>query len=494
MPYANLGFTIFLPLQILFNILIKNNSFFLFFYGILLVNNFFKIQEAYMKKFLSLKESILIGSMLFGMFFGAGNLIFPIHLGQLSGSNILPASIGFILTAAGLPLLGVASIGISKKNDLLELSSLVGEKYKYFFTIALYLTIGPFFAIPRCATTSFTIGIQPMIESNNIFLSQLIFTFIFFAIVLLFSLKPNKIMDWIGKYINPAFLFFLLFLIIRFLISPMGNFKSINPEASFQTAPFFKGFLEGYNTMDAIASLAFGITVIEVIRSLKITDTKYIALNTILSGVISCVFMGLIYTATIIIGASSRNVFSITENGGIALSQISNFYFSNTGRLFLFFIVTLACLKTSIGLVVSCSEMFYKLFPKFISIKKWVWIFTLFSFFISNFGLTSIIQYSIPVLMFLYPLTISLILLALFGKFFNYEKPVFVFVTILNLLAAFLDFLVALPGNLVSPIFISNLKTFLNQHLLFFDIGLGWVCPSLIGLVIGLIFIRIKKH
>ena len=446
-----------------------------------------------MKKFLSLKESILIGSMLFGMFFGAGNLIFPIHLGQLSGNNILPASIGFILTAAGLPLLGVASIGISRKNDLLELSSLVGEKYKYFFTIALYLTIGPFFAIPRCATTSFTIGIQPLIKNDKLFSSQLIFTFIFFAIVLFFSLKPNKIMDWIGKYINPAFLFFLIFLIIKFLISPMGDFKSITADEAFQTAPFFKGFLEGYNTMDAIASLAFGITVIEVIKNLKVTDTKYIALNTILSGVISCVFMGLIYIATIIIGASSRNVFSISENGGIALSQISYYYFLNTGTFFLFFIVTLACLKTSIGLVVSCSEMFNKLFPNFLSVKNWVIIFTLFSFLISNFGLTTIIQYSIPVLMFLYPLTISLILLALFGKLFNYEKTVFISVTVFNLLSAFLDFLVALPKNIINPIWIENMKNFLNQNLPLFNIGLGWVIPSLIGLIIGLIIVRIKK-
>ena len=447
-----------------------------------------------MKKFLSIKESILIGSMLFGMFFGAGNLIFPIHLGQLSGYNIVPASLGFILTAAGLPLLGVASIGISKKNDLFELSSFVGKKYKYFFTIALYLTIGPFFAIPRCATTSFTIGIQPMIKNDYLFLMQIIFTLIFFTIVLLFSLKPHKILDWIGKYINPAFLFFLILLIIKFFINPLGDFKTITPDDSYISNSFFKGFLEGYNTMDAIASLAFGITVIEVIKSLNIKNDNYIAINTVLSGVISCVFMGLIYVSTILIGAASRNVFPVSENGGIALSQISNFYFSNTGTFFLFFIVTLACLKTSIGLVVSCSEMFHKLFPDFLSVKKWVIIFTVFSFIVSNFGLNAIIKFSIPVLMFLYPLTISIILLSLFGKFFGYKQTVFVSVTIFTLISAFFDFLITLPAPLSNSIFILNLKSFLSSHLPFFDIGLGWLIPSLFGLFIGLIIIKCKKN
>ena len=142
-----------------------------------------------MKKSLSFKESIAVGSMLFGMFFGAGNLIFPVHMGQLAGTNFIPSAIGFIITGVGLPLLGVACLGISKKDSLFNLSSLVGDKYKYFFTILLYLTIGPFFAIPRCATTSFSTGITPLLNGSNEFMPRLIFTFIFFALALIFSLN-----------------------------------------------------------------------------------------------------------------------------------------------------------------------------------------------------------------------------------------------------------------------------------------------------------------
>ena len=120
-----------------------------------------------MKKNLTFKELIFVASMLFGMFFGAGNLIFPIFMGQLAGHHVWAASAGFLITGVGLPLLGVAALGVSQKDGLLELSSQIGRKYGVFFTCLLYLTIGPFFAIPRCATVSFTVGIEPFISDGG---------------------------------------------------------------------------------------------------------------------------------------------------------------------------------------------------------------------------------------------------------------------------------------------------------------------------------------
>ena len=120
-----------------------------------------------MQKRLNAKQRILVAVTLFGMFFGAGNLIFPVHLGQLAGRNALPAMIGFIITAVGIPILGVAAIGNTHSDGLQALASKVGRRYGYLFTCLLYLTIGPFFAIPRCATTSFTTGIQPILGSGT---------------------------------------------------------------------------------------------------------------------------------------------------------------------------------------------------------------------------------------------------------------------------------------------------------------------------------------
>ena len=156
-----------------------------------------------MKKKLTAKEYIVLASMLFGMFFGAGNLIFPVSMGQQAGANLWPAVVGFCLTGVGIPLLGIAAMGISRSEGLFDMCKRVGKPYGYFFTCLLYLAIGPLFAIPRTATVSFSVGIQPVIHAENTQLALCIFSVLFFAIVLFFSLRPSGIMTWIGKILNP---------------------------------------------------------------------------------------------------------------------------------------------------------------------------------------------------------------------------------------------------------------------------------------------------
>ena len=169
----------------------------------------------------NVSRTVIIGLALFASFFGAGNLIFPVYMGQMAGRNMWPALIGFIITGVGLPLLGVAALGISRSSGLFELSSHIGRPYGYFFTCALYLTIGPFFAIPRCATVSFTVGLEQILPQNgNMKLYLLLFTLAFFIAALLFSLRPGKILTWVGKILNPFFLLFLGILVVVTLVSP----------------------------------------------------------------------------------------------------------------------------------------------------------------------------------------------------------------------------------------------------------------------------------
>ena len=152
-----------------------------------------------MKKKLSFKEYVYVASMLFGLFFGAGNLIFPIHMGQMAGANVWVSVLGFLVTGVGLPLLGVAALGISRSTGLFDLSSKAGKPYGLFFTCLLYLTIGPFFAIPRCATTSFTVGLEQILPNNGRErLYLFLFTLAFFAAALIFSLFPGKILTVVG--------------------------------------------------------------------------------------------------------------------------------------------------------------------------------------------------------------------------------------------------------------------------------------------------------
>lgn len=446
-----------------------------------------------MKKKLSFSEYIYVASMLFGLFFGAGNLIFPVHMGQLAGKAVIPAIIGFCVTGVGLPLLGVAALGSSRSNGLYDLGLKVNKTFSLLFTCALYLTIGPFFAIPRCATTSFTVGISHILPSgSNETLFLLIFSTIFFALALYFSLFPGKILTYVGKILNPCFLLFLAILVIVALLNPSISVKDVPVDIQYQQNSFFKGFLEGYNTMDALASLAFGIVVVTVIKGLGVNDSDDVAKNTILSGIFSCALMALIYFATTIVGTQSRGLFETSENGGIALAEIAHHYLGGAGFIILALTVTLACLKTSIGLITSCSETFSSLFKKGPSYKAWVVILSFFSFAISNVGLNSIISLSLPVLMFLYPIAITLILLALFDKFFKGNKLVYNCVIGLTLFSSLHDFLFALPSSIKDTKVISLIITFLGRILPLSDLGLSWIAPAILGLVISLPIVLIK--
>ncbi len=439
-----------------------------------------------MEKRLNYKQRLLVAGTLFGMFFGAGNLIFPVHLGQLAGWNVIPAMVGFIITAVGIPILGVAAIGNTHSDGLQALSNKVGKGYGYVFTCLLYLTIGPFFAIPRCATTSFTTGVQPMLGSIPEGTALLVFSLIFFALVLFFSLRPAGITVWIGKIINPLFLIFLAVLVISALCAPGAPISVVEPDGAYHDGALFSGFIEGYGTMDAIAGLAFGIVVIDIIRSMGVTNDADVAKDVLRSGVLTGILMAVIYVATILMGAQSRGLFEISANGGIALAQISGHYLGSAGSIILALTITLACLKTSIGLVTSCADAFSRMFPRLFSYKVWAVIFSVFSFGVSNFGLSKLIEYSLPVLMFLYPLAITLILLALCGKLFDHHRAVYVSVTAFTAVAALFDLFKTLPAALqVGPV--EGAVAFAGRFLPFFSLNLGWVVPALLGLALGLV-------
>ena len=436
---------------------------------------------------LTFREYVSVASMLFGMFFGAGNLIFPVSVGQQAGSSLWTAFAGLVITAVGLPLLGVAALGISRSTGLYGLSSKAGRPYGLFFTCLLYLTIGPFFAIPRCATTSFSVGLEQILpHSGPAWLYLLVFTALFFAAALFFSLRPGKILVWIGKLLNPCFLALLGVLVIVALVRPGASVSQVAPLGDYAAQPFFAGFLAGYNTMDALASLAFGIVVVQVIRGLGVDEPGAVAASTVRSGVFSCLLMGLIYLAVTVVGAQSRGLFDPAENGGVALAQIARHYLGNIGLLLLAATVTLACLKTVVGLITSCSETFAALFPKGPQYRAWAIIFSAVSFLFANLGLSAIIEYSVPVLMFLYPLAIVLILLALLGRLFRHSRAVYGWTLGLTLPAALYDLLVALPESVRSLCHLNAPLEAVGRVLPLSSVGLGWVCPAALGLIVGL--------
>ncbi len=438
-------------------------------------------------KKLTLRQKILVAGTLFGMFFGAGNLIFPVHLGQMAGQNALPAIIGFIITAVGIPILGVAAIGVTHSDGLQTLSGKVGKGYGIFFTCLLYLTIGPLFAIPRCATVSFTTGITPLLgadSSERLYL--LLFSAVFFAFVLFFSLRPGKITVWIGKIINPLFLFFFAVLMLAALLAPGAAVSAVEPVEAYRSDAFFPALIEGYGTMDAIAGLAFGIVVIDVIRRMGVDNDDAIAEDVLSSGLLTGALMALIYVVSIVVGAQSRGLFELSENGGIALTQIAGHYLGGVGLFILAFTITFACLKTSIGLVTACAETFSKMTNGKISYRSWAILFTVFSFAVSNIGLSAIIEYSIPMLMLIYPPAIVLILLAFLGKFFAHDRTVYIATMIGTWAAAIFDCMKTLPAPVQAALHLDAPIAFAAAHLPLFDKNLGWLLPAVIGFAAGM--------
>lgn len=443
-----------------------------------------------MKEKLSYRQNLLIGSLLFGLFFGAGNLIFPVQMGQAAGSQMLLATIGFLITGVGLPMLGIVASALSESESLFDMARPVSSGYAILFTCLLYLTIGPLFAIPRTATVAFEVGMSPFIAEEYLKLSLFIFSFIFFVLTLYFSLRPGRILDWVGKYLTPAFLVLLSIMLIATYVVPMGQINQYEPQGNYVTLSLFTGLLDGYNTMDALASLAFAIIIISNIKKLGVTNPHSIAIETSKSGLVSVMGMVIIYASLAYMGATSLGSVSRAPNGGIILSMVSEHYFGFIGKVLLAAIVGVACLKTAIGLITSCSEMFSEIFPKSISYKSYAILFTLVSLVIANFGLNNIIQLSIPVLMFLYPLAITLIVLSLLTPLIRKQGDVYKWTTGFTMIAAFFDLCKALPQPMQENLVVKQMIIFAHLYLPGFGYGFGWVLPALCGFLIGVI---IKK-
>jgi branched-chain amino acid:cation transporter, LIVCS family len=433
-----------------------------------------------MKGNLSFSSYATIGVMLFALFFGAGNLIFPAQLGHNAGNNLWPSIIGFLITGAGLPLLGIVAMSFSGSRNLQELSSRVHPVYAVFFTSLLYLTIGPFFASPRTGTVAFEVGISPFISESSQQMGLFIFTLLFFGVVLLFSLKPAKLVDNVGKFLAPGLVIMLAVLLAAVIINPMGSMQA--PKEAYTSGAFITGFLEGYNTMDALASLVFGIIVINAIRGMGVTSNTDILKATVKAGSIAILLLGVIYVGIAYLGATSTGTF---DTGGPILSNAASHYFGTFGSVLLAIAIILACMTTAIGLTVANAEYFHTLFPK-VSYQTLVVFFATITFVIANFGLANIISFSIPVLMFLYPLAIVLILLTFLSPLFNHAQIVYSSTIAVTFLISIFDGLKSLCKSLGIEYFswMQPIIAFYEQTLPLYSQGLGWLLPAIVVIIV----------
>ncbi|WP_458412211.1 branched-chain amino acid transport system II carrier protein [Schinkia sp. CFF1] len=427
---------------------------------------------------MNFKNTLSTGLMLFALFFGAGNMIFPPLLGLQAGTNVWPAIIGFLITGVGLPLLGITAVAINGNFD--DVGARVHPKFGIIFTFILYLAIGPVFAIPRTGTVAFEIGAAPLLPKGAAThgLSLFIYTVIFFGITFWLAKNPSKLVDRIGNILTPALLLTIAILVIKAIFNPMGPIPE--PSEVYSSAPFFKGFIEGYLTLDALAALVFGIVVVAAVRGFGVTESKKIALTTIKSGMIAALGLMLVYVSLAYLGATSATGVGQVENGGQILSIAASHYYGLFGTILLGLAITLACLTTSIGLVSSCAGYFCKLWPK-ISYQKFLVLISVFSMFVANIGLTQLIKISVPVLMMIYPIAITLIFLSFLDRFFNSSRYVYVGGVIGTGVISILD------GFVNTGLLGDSIKALLSSTLPLYENGVGWIVPALIGIFIGYI-------
>jgi len=428
---------------------------------------------------------IIIGFMLFALFFGAGNLIFPLMLGQMTGENVWIANAGFLVTGVGLPLLGITAFVFSGESDLQSLTSRVHPLFGIVFTTVLYLAIGPFFAIPRSGNVAFEIGVkQPFLSGGAGHIPLLVFTVLFFTVACLLSLNPSKIIDIVGKFLTPIKLTFIGLLVVVAVVHPIGKFQG--PTEGYTSHVFFKGFQEGYLTLDALVSFVFGIIIVNAIKEKGVTQKKKLMIVSGKSTAIAAILLALIYTALSYMGASSVDKLGHLENGAEVLAGVSSYYFGSYGSILLGLMITVACLTTSVGLITVCSSFFHILFSK-ISYKIIAISLSAFCTLVANIGLTQLIKVSTPVLITMYPVAISLIFLTFLHSVFKGKAEVYQGSLLLTFIISLFD------GLNAAEIKIKIINDFFTQFLPMYNVGLGWLVPSIIGALGGYVFSKVRK-
>lgn len=435
-----------------------------------------------MKK-LTRSQFLQLSIMLFGLFFGAGNLIFPPLLGNAAGSATFISLIAFCVTAVLFPVLGAIVVG--KTNGLSNLAKRVGPVFSVVFTTAIYLSIGPGLGIPRAGSVPFEMAIAPYVpETLNLNIVRFVYTLVFFTIVLLICLKPNKLVERVGKFLTPTLLLMILFMFVRIVIMD----KNIAaPSGDYLKAPVTKGFLAGYETMDAVAALNFGFVIAQAIKRFGIEDENEVTIYEIKAGLLAGSVLFLVYAMLASIGMIGSQKFAGAENGAQVLSGSIKLVLGDFGLVLLAFIFTLACLTTCVGLITSGGEYFEKLFNNKLSYRAWVYIWTLFSFVMANFGLNKLLAFSVPLLQIIYPVALVLIVMGISHKYLNYSKVSYVSSAVVA---------VGLPlVEVLDKTFKINFGFVTNfvKSLALYEEGLAWLLPTIFVLVLTSLVVKVVE-
>lgn len=431
---------------------------------------------------LNLKTKFLMGVTLFSMFFGAGNLIFPPYLGAQAGTSAWTAFIGFAMSAVGLPVLGVIAVTVS--GGLNALASRVHPKFAFVYIAVLYLAIGPCLAIPRTASTSFSMAGPPFLpESVPEAPVQLLYTIVFFLAASLVAMHPEKLTEYLGKRLTPVLLTLIAALFLAALVNPAG--PAAAPAEAYASAAPVEGFLYGYQTMDTLAALNFGMIVALNVQALGVREEKAVTGETVFAGWIAGALLLAVYAMLTFVGRLSGTAFPGTADGTEVLMRTAEHLFGKAGALILALIFVIACFNTCVGLLSCCGKYFNGCFPR-IGYRAWVWGFAAVSAVLANVGLEAILLFSVPVLNAIYPLAILLIALAFLKRALTRFPAVYPWTALLCGVSSVLAVLeqqgLSIPG-----------VTGLIHAIPGYAAGFGWLLPTVLGAGIGVLWSVMRR-
>ncbi|HCT1397885.1 TPA: branched-chain amino acid transport system II carrier protein [Morganella morganii] len=423
----------------------------------------------------STKDMLVLGMMVFALFLGAGNIIFPPMAGYHSGTDWFSASLGFIVTGVVLPFLTLITVAVKGRGERLSVD--LPRWVSMTFWVALYLILGSTFAMPRVTNTAYELGFLPLGFVEKSTASHLIFAFVFNFVSMFFMLKQGTMISAIGKFMTPALLFLLVAVgiaVVRTPLSPIN--EPINQYVDFA---FFSGIVDGYQTMDVLSAMAFGGIVARALASRGITSPQDVVVITIKAGLIAVGLLAALYICLFYLGATSDAVSQTATNGGQIFSRYVDALYGALGTWLMCGIVLLASMTTFVGVTSACADFFATFNPR-LDYRFWVVVSTLLTTIVSTFGLDTLLRVTIPVLLLIYPTTVALVFLQFARR--KMRNPRFTYgftVAVLVVMSAF-DTLKNI--GLLSE----NVLAVLHRMPLFKE-GIGWLLPGVIAFIISFV-------
>jgi len=418
------------------------------------------------------KEILITGFALFAMFFGAGDLILPPFLGFQTGLDWGWVALGFVISAVAIPILGLFAHA-KLQGTMLDFANKFSPKFSLVYCILVYL-IAVILPAPRTAAVTHEMAIMPYFE-----ISALTTSFFYFGLVLVFVWNRSIIIDWIGKYLTPLIVIILLLIIgLSFFVS--GNELALSTRVN----PFSHGMLEGYQTFGAIAAIVSGgIIIISLNKknSLSYTEKKVFIFK---ASIVAGIGLLLVFTGLILTGALLQNNFNVDATRTEILSGISLITLGNNGRVLLSLLISLACFTTAVGVITGTADFIKGIFKESqLAYRITAILACLIGVFVGQLNVGSILTIAVPVLLFIYPITIIMIFLHTLP---NRLVTVFVFRTVIltTLLFSVPDVLGSLQISFLQPV-----QNFLPLGIY----NVGWLLPAFVVFLLANVF-QTKKR